>query len=170
MSRSTVVRAAVAATVPAALAVLAAPLPAAAAAPTCRTADVTIALGGIDAGAGQRYAPLTVTAHRGVSCRLSGYATGFAFTDADGNRLPTDAHAYPQDELPDVVVASAKAAEFDLHWTGIPAADGDDPDQPAPAALTLTLPGDSDPVRVPWTGGPTFAGGYLEHKPAAPRA
>ncbi|HEY3504966.1 MAG TPA: DUF4232 domain-containing protein [Actinocatenispora sp.] len=166
---STIARMALAATVPAALIGLAAPLPAAAAVPACRTADVTVALGTVEAGAGQRYAPLTVTAHRGVTCHLSGYATGLAFTDAAGDGLPTDAHAYPEDTVPDVVLGPATAAEFDLHWTGIPVADGDDPGQPAPAALTLALPGDTDPLTVAWTGGPTFDRGYLEHKPAAAR-
>ncbi|GAA3514137.1 DUF4232 domain-containing protein [Actinocatenispora rupis] len=169
MSPSTAVRLAVAATVPAAVLVLAVPRAAAADVPTCRTADVTVTLGSVEAGAGQRYAPLTVTAHPGVTCRLTGYATGLAFTAADGSALPTDPHRYPQDHVPAVVLGPTAAAAFDLHWAGVPVAEGDDPGQAAPAALTVTLPGTTDPVTVTWTGGPTFDHGYVQHKPAAVR-
>jgi len=133
----------------------------------CTAADVTISLGAVDAGAGSRYAPLLVTAHSGVVCTLSGYGTRWSFRDGQGAKLATEPHRYQADDQPTVVVTDSTPASIDLHWIGIPAADGDDSSQPAPATLHFRLPGAKADSVLPWTGGQVFDHGFLEHKPAS---
>ncbi len=146
----------------AAVTTLAAPVQAAVA--RCRADQLTVALGPVDAGAGQRYASLVVTGRLGVRCQLSGYASHLGFEDADGAALATDARRVSV-EHGAVTVTPASAASFDLHWSGIDAGDGPGED---PAALAFRLPGSDRTSTVAWTGGTVFQQGFLEQKPVAP--
>ncbi|GAA0612198.1 hypothetical protein GCM10010174_32170 [Kutzneria viridogrisea] len=127
---------------------------------TCSAADLNGTLGQIDPGVGQRASFLTLTANQGASCTLSGYLLDPRFVDGNGALLPTRAEQEGA-AAPPVTVGPGHAAELPLRWTGIPVADGDDPDAPAPAALEFSLDGVRGPVTVTWTGGHVFNGGHL---------
>lgn len=133
---------------------------------TCGSNDVSVTLGTVESGAGQRYAPLTITAKAGVTCQLSGYASGFAFRAADGTALPTDAKQAADGDQPDVTVTASAPAVIDLHWAGIDTTGSDPGIQPA--ALDLALPGTTGTTAVSWTGGTVYQNGFLEYKPVSP--
>jgi len=127
----------------------------------CSAADLTGTLGHVEAGAGQRAALLTLTARPGSTCAVSGFPQEPQFVDAVGRVLPTRGDREEEDRTPAVVLDDAHGAQLPLRWTGIPVADGDDPDAPAPAALRFVLPGVCGVITVDWTGGHVFDGGHL---------
>lgn len=122
-------------------------------------------MGEVDAGAGQRVAPLRITTISGTSCRLSGYAETLQLRADDGSPLPTRPVRTGTGVPGEVLVSGSAPAHVILEWRGIPAAEGESPDQPPPATLAITLPGTGRPLEVNWTGGPVYDGGRLSHDP-----
>ncbi len=133
---------------------------------TCRAKDVDLALGRVDSGAGQRSAPLRITAHDGVSCTMNGYPSELVFLAKDGSPMPTQPTQFADSPIETVTVRPDHPAHISLHWVGIPAGD-DSADQSAPYLLKLKLPGAADSSTVRWSGGQAFQNGSLEYKAVA---
>ena len=75
--------------------------------------------------------------------------------------LPTRPDNIDDGATPAVAIDETHTGRLSLRWTGIPVADGDDPNAPAPAGLRFTLDGVLDTVTLTWTGGKVFNTGHL---------
>lgn len=128
---------------------------------TCAAADLNATLGRIDPGAGQRASFLTLSTDTGGHCVISGHLLDPHFVDGTGAVLPTKPDNIDDGCTPAVVIDEKHTGQLSLRWTGIPVADGDDPDAPAPAGLRFKLDGVRDPMTLIWTGGKVFNGGHL---------
>lgn len=138
----------------AAQAATAAPAPAA-----CKADQVTVTVGQVDGGAGQRYADLEFTA-KGASCTLTGYISNARFIARDGSALPTAASGTPDTVAP-TTLSAGHGASVALHWSGVPA-DDESLNQAPPAYLKFRIPGDSHDLTVRWPGSPTYQHGQLD--------
>ena len=138
----------------------AAPVPAKAPA-ACKASQVALTVGQIDAGAGQRYAPLQFTVNGSTKCTLTGFISNAQFIARDGSALPTNASTW-DDTKAAVVLSAGHGAEVVLHWTGVPA-DDEGINQAAPAYLKFRIPGDNSDLTVGWPNSATFQHGWLSY-------
>ncbi|GAA1677092.1 hypothetical protein GCM10009765_28020 [Fodinicola feengrottensis] len=126
----------------------------------CKADQVTVTIGQIDAGAGQRYAPLTFSVHGTTTCTLTGFISKAEFIARDGSALPTNASHW-NDHVAPTTLSTGHDASVVLHWEGIPA-DDENIDQAPPAYLKFRIPGDSHDLTVRWPDDPTFQHGQLQ--------
>uniref|UniRef100_UPI001377D3CF DUF4232 domain-containing protein n=1 Tax=Streptacidiphilus neutrinimicus TaxID=105420 RepID=UPI001377D3CF len=81
--------------------------------PMCTTAQLTGALGGEDAGAGQLYYDVVLTNHGATSCDLDGYP-GVSVLDSHGNQVGAPATHDPR-SFSAVVLAPHASAHTTIH-------------------------------------------------------
>jgi hypothetical protein len=129
----------------------------------CHTADLAAALGRPDAGAGNRYAVLTLTNTSDRPCVVFGYG-GVQLLDAAGKQVPTRQVRDPRQKPQRVLLAPRAVAESTLHWGVVPAGNesttGDC--QPTAATLLVTPPDETEPLRIPWSFGPVCQQGRID--------
>jgi hypothetical protein len=106
-SAAAVLAVAVAGAVPAAAS---APVGRAAGTPMCTTSQLTGALGGGDAGAGNLYRYLVLTNHSSTTCHLTGYP-GVSLLDAAGKQIGAPADRQPSRYAPVVLRPGASASD-----------------------------------------------------------
>ena len=87
--------------------------PAAASTPMCATSQLTAALGGGDAGAGNLYRYLVLTNHSGTTCHVTGFP-GLSMLDANGKQIGAPA-TYQRIAYSPVVLAPGKSASDTIH-------------------------------------------------------
>lgn len=78
--------------------------------PMCTTSQLTGALGGGDAGAGNLYRYLVLTNHSSTTCHLTGYP-GVSLLDAAGQQIGTPADRQPSRYAPVVLRPGASASD-----------------------------------------------------------
>ncbi|MER7014000.1 DUF4232 domain-containing protein [Saccharopolyspora sp. NPDC000359] len=129
----------------------------------CHTSMLTGSMQNPDAGAGQRYAELTLTNSSGETCTLYGYG-GLQLVDASGHPLPTDAKRTPNPGPSLITLAPGESASATLHWTAVPheGEPTDGPCAPTPSRLEVIPPDETDPLAVTWNAGPVCGFGTID--------
>ncbi|MGW1679842.1 DUF4232 domain-containing protein [Saccharopolyspora sp. NPDC002376] len=128
----------------------------------CHTSMLNGSLQNADAGAGQRYAELTLTNNSGETCTLYGYG-GMQLVDSSGRALPTNAERTPNPGPSMISLAPGASASATLHWTVVPS-EGEPTDgqcEPTPSRLQVIPPDETDPLPVAWNSGPVCGGGTI---------
>jgi Protein of unknown function (DUF4232) len=114
--------------------------------PTCDLTDVTVSLGHVDSGAGQRYATLDF-ATTGRTCVLRNDLTDFTFftsgPEGGAQSVPADVVREAGSTDESVVLSPGSEGSLDLHWSAV-----NDPF--APTSLRFALPSDGGDVALPW--------------------
>lgn len=120
-------------------------------APTlCQTSALTVTQQVKGVAAGTRSEDLVVT-NNGGTCLIAGYP-GLVFKDASGAVLPAQIVPNTLAPLGNVVLNPGDTARSRMDLADIPL--DPDPSGPrTPATLTVTTPGSSSSVTVPWTFG-----------------
>ena len=152
-------------TIVAVLTLAAAAVPAAAASTSgvvpCRTSDLSARLGRVEAGAGQRYATLTLTNRSGHRCHTYGYV-GMQLLDSRGRALPTDVVRDHSRRPARVTLTPGGHASSVLHWSVIPSpADPHGQCGRAPRALEVTPPDETRHLTIGWTAGQVCERGQI---------
>ncbi|WP_406692895.1 DUF4232 domain-containing protein [Saccharopolyspora sp. ID03-671] len=129
--------------------------------PRCHTSQLSGSMSRVEAGAGQRYADLTLTNSSGSYCTLYGYG-GMQLVDDAGNPLPTEVTrtANPGPTL--IGLDPGESASATLHWSAVPHGDEGYPCQPTATGLEVIPPDETDWLPVPWTGDAVCGGGSLD--------
>lgn len=129
----------------------------------CHTSMLSGALHPSGAGAGQRYAELTLTNTSGETCNLYGYG-GLELVGEHGQVLPTQMERTgdPQPRL--ITLAPDESASSTLHWTVVPTGDEpvDGPCAPNPTHANVTPPDETDSLVVSWSAGPVCGHGEID--------
>lgn len=117
-----------------------------------------------EAGAGQRYAELTLTNTSGETCTVYGYG-GMQLLGADDAELPTQMERSPNPGPQVVRLAPGQSASSTLHWTAVPHEGESEqgPCQPKPVSALVTPPDERDPLTVSWDLGPVCGFGAIEN-------
>jgi len=141
------------------------PSGAAAANRPCGTPDLTVKLGQVGAGAGQRYAPLILTSKANFTCTMRGYV-GLSLTTKIGTSVPTKTVRLPG-KKPVVRLKPGQQAVTRLQWTVVATGSEpvDGPCEPNPADLFVTPPGQQLRLHVPWKNGPVCGSGKFSITP-----
>jgi Protein of unknown function (DUF4232) len=131
----------------------------------CHTGELTGSLVPGSPGAGQRYATLVLENTGGRTCTLHGYG-GIGLVDSAGSPLPTHQVRIASPAPATVTLAPHGTARSQLHWSAV-AGTGDStsgPCQPAPAALQVIPPDETDHLSVAWGQGPVCEGGTISQQ------
>ncbi|MFF5212113.1 DUF4232 domain-containing protein [Streptosporangium sp. NPDC000396] len=113
----------------------------------CRTEELRARVGTVDAGAGQRYAPLVLTNTSAKTCWVYGFV-GLVMFDGNGDALRTRARR--QNIRPQRVTLRPGAdAHARLHWTVIQS--GRETTCPASARLMIIPPDEVAHLEIPFT-------------------
>jgi hypothetical protein len=141
------------------------PSAATAATPQCTTADLAAKVGQVDAGAGQRHAPLVLTNHSGHACRTAGYV-GLQLTTAHHGKLPTST-ARSGGKTPVVTLEPGQKAVTTLGWTVIASGTEpvDGPCEPNPSDLLVIPPNQTTQTATAWKNGPVCGFGKFSITP-----
>jgi hypothetical protein len=146
-----------------------APSAASAAPPQCATADISAKVGQINAGAGQRQAPLILTNHSGHTCRTGGYV-GLQLVTANHKNLPTNA-VRVSGQTPTLTLKPGQQAVSTMSWTVI--ASGNEPvDGPCegnPSDLLVIPPNQRTQTAAAWKQGPVCGHGKISITPLKKR-
>ncbi|MFF0309455.1 DUF4232 domain-containing protein [Streptosporangium sp. NPDC004379] len=140
-------------------------LPGTAAPGRCRTGALSARVGRVDAGAGQRYAPLVLTNRSSGTCRVYGFP-GLVMIDRGGDALrtrPRRENVRPQG----VTLRPGASAHFRMHWTEVPS--GRETTCPAAARLMVIPPDETAYLTIPFTAR-VCGDGRIDLTPAAPGA
>lgn len=131
----------------------------------CHTSELTGRLVRADAGAGQRYATLTLRNSGNRTCTIHGYG-GLGLVDGSGRALPTKQVRAASPVPTTVRLAPGGTVSSDLHWGAIPGpGDNQTGDcQPTPAAVHVIPPDETTSLSVPWSLGPVCEGGTIEQR------
>ncbi|GGT05738.1 DUF4232 domain-containing protein [Nonomuraea spiralis] len=132
-----------------------------AAAPRCTAAQLQVRLGTVDAGAGNRNAPLVFTNRSRTACTLYGHP-GLIMIDKQGDTLRTRVRRTTGPKR-QVTVKPGATARTSLHWTVIET--GDEKNCPSPSRLLVIPPDEQSYVNVPFAAGPVCDGGRLDVTP-----
>jgi hypothetical protein len=145
------------------------PSAASAAAPQCTTADISAKVGQVNAGAGQRQAPLILTNHAGHPCRTGGYV-GLQLVTANHKNLPTTA-ARVSGKTQLLTLRPGQQAVSTMSWTVI--ASGNEPvDGPCegnPSDLLVIPPNQRTQTAAAWKQGPVCNHGRISITPLKKR-
>ncbi|WP_152627700.1 DUF4232 domain-containing protein, partial [Streptacidiphilus melanogenes] len=114
--------------------------------PMCTTAQLTGALGGEDAGAGQLYYDVVLSNHSTTTCHLTGYP-GVSVLDSHGNQVGAPATHDPR-AYSAVVLAPHASATTTIH-TGNRMTNDPGECRPATTALRVYPPGNRASLVVP---------------------
>jgi hypothetical protein len=114
---------------------------------------LSLAVGMVDAGAGNFEAPFTFRNNTNVSCTFLGFV-GAQLLDAQSNALPTtvvrNGPPFQNNPGPTTVqVAAGGTATFMVHWEDVPV--GGETACPTSAQLAVTPPDEFDPIILPMT-------------------
>lgn len=141
------------------------PSAASAATPQCTTADLSAKLGQVNAGAGQRQAPLVLTNHSGHTCQTRGYV-GLQLTTASGKKLPTST-ARSGGSTALVTLKPGQQATTTLAWTVIASGDEpvDGPCEGTPSDLLVIPPNMTTQTATAWKQGPVCDHGTFSITP-----
>ncbi|MEV4097329.1 DUF4232 domain-containing protein [Streptosporangium saharense] len=114
----------------------------------CRTGGLRASVGRVDAGAGQRYAPLVLTNTSGKSCWVYGFV-GLVMFDAKGDALRTRVR---RESVPAhrVTLRPGASAHARLHWATVPS--GRETSCPSAARLMIIPPDEVAHLEIPFTG------------------
>lgn len=131
----------------------------------CHTSELTGRLLTGGAGAGQRYATLTLRNSGQRTCTIHGYG-GLGLVDSAGRALPTKQERDASPAPTTVRLAPGGTVSSDLHWGAIPGpGDKQTGDcQPTPAAVHVIPPDETAFLSVPWNLGPVCEGGTIEQR------
>ncbi|GGQ10143.1 DUF4232 domain-containing protein [Streptosporangium pseudovulgare] len=143
----------------------AAALSGAAAPGRCRTGALSARVGRVDAGAGQRYAPLVLTNRSTRTCWVYGFP-GLVTLDRNGDALrtrPRRENVRPQR----VTLRPGASAHFRMHWTEVPS--GRETTCPASARLMVIPPDETAYLTTPFSAR-VCGDGRIDLTPAAPGA
>jgi hypothetical protein len=141
------------------------PSAASAAAPQCTTADISAKVGQVNAGAGQRQAPLILTNHSGHTCRTGGYV-GLQLVTANHKNLPTST-ARSGGKTPVVTLKPGQQAVTQLQWTVIATGNEpvDGPCEGTPSDLLVIPPNQTTQTAAAWKQGPVCGHGKISITP-----
>jgi hypothetical protein len=141
------------------------PATASAAPQQCTTADLSAKVGQVNAGAGQRQAPLMLTNHSGHTCRTAGYV-GLQLATASGKKLPTST-ARSGGNAPQVTLKPGQQAVTTLGWTVIASGNEptDGPCEGTPSDLLVIPPNQTTQTATPWKNGPVCGFGKFSITP-----
>ncbi|MGW0061806.1 DUF4232 domain-containing protein [Streptosporangium sandarakinum] len=131
----------------------------------CRTGALSARVGRVDAGAGQRYAPLVFTNGSTRTCWVYGFP-GLVTIDRNGDALrtrPRRENVRPQR----VTLRPGASAHFRMHWTEVPS--GRETICPASARLMVIPPDETAYLTVPFSAR-VCDDGRIDLTPAAPGA
>ncbi|MET8386019.1 DUF4232 domain-containing protein [Streptosporangium canum] len=113
----------------------------------CRTGALAARVGAVDAGAGQRYAPLVVTNRSARACWVYGFV-GLIMIDRNGDALRTRTRR--ESVQPHrVTLRPGAGAHARLHWTEVPS--GRETRCPAAARLMIIPPDEVAHLEIPFT-------------------
>ncbi|MCA2222789.1 DUF4232 domain-containing protein [Nonomuraea aurantiaca] len=104
----------------------------------CSTTQLQVRLGRVDAGAGNRYAPLVFTNRSRATCTVRGYP-GLVMLDERGDALRTRVRRTPGAH-PKVTLRPGGSARAVLHWTVVES--GGETDCPGANRLLVIAPDD----------------------------
>ncbi|MFD0890278.1 DUF4232 domain-containing protein, partial [Streptosporangium algeriense] len=129
----------------------------------CRTGSLKASIGRVDAGAGQRHAPLVLTNTSNRNCWVYGFV-GLVMFDAKGDALRTRVR---RENVPPhrVTLRPGAAAHARLHWTTVPT--GDETSCPTAARLMIIPPDETAHLEIRF-GGTVCGDGSLGITPMAP--
>ncbi|GAB2461008.1 DUF4232 domain-containing protein [Streptosporangium sandarakinum] len=131
----------------------------------CRTGALSARVGRVDAGAGQRHAPLVLTNGSTRTCWVYGFP-GLVTIDRNGDALrtrPRRENVRPQR----VTLRPGASAHFRMHWTEVPS--GRETTCPASARLMVIPPDETSYLTVPFSAR-VCDDGRIDLTPAAPGA
>ncbi|MGV9771314.1 DUF4232 domain-containing protein [Streptosporangium sp. NPDC003464] len=129
----------------------------------CRTEALAARIGPVDAGAGQRYAPLVVTNGSTRTCWVYGFA-GLIMIDRDGDALRTRTRR--ENVRPHrVTLRPGAGAHARIHWTEVPS--GGERRCPVSARLMIIPPDEVAHLEIPFTAR-VCDDGRLDITPMAP--
>ncbi|MFI6795894.1 DUF4232 domain-containing protein [Streptosporangium canum] len=129
----------------------------------CRTGALAARVGAVDAGAGQRYAPLVVTNRSARTCWVYGFV-GLIMIDRNGDALRTRTRR--ESVQPHrVTLRPGAGAHARLHWTEVPS--GRETRCPAAARLMIIPPDEVAHLEIPFTAA-VCDDGRLDITPMAP--
>ncbi|HEV8555876.1 MAG TPA: DUF4232 domain-containing protein [Actinophytocola sp.] len=129
--------------------------------PRCSAATLSGTIQPADAGAGNRYATLVVTAKS--RCTLYGYG-GLQLVDTQGKPTPTNLVRTPNPGPALVTLQPGQTAHKTLHWTVVPTGDEPvtGPCEPSSAGATVIPPDETQPFTVIYEFGPVCDHGRIE--------
>lgn len=123
-------------------------------APSCTSSQVSAEIQLEGVGLSNLWALLILT-NQGAECTLRGFP-GLRLVSADGRPLGTRVDTRtPEDQVPTVTLSYLDGAASELHWVhGRNFSEGDDGTPGSlPVSITLSLPGDTDGITMPWNFG-----------------
>jgi uncharacterized protein DUF4232 len=134
----------------------------------CHTSMLRLHVGTFGAGAGQRYAVLTLINISGVSCQMYGYA-GMQLAFTHGGEVPTNVVRTDPALERLFTLAPGHQAWTRLHWTVVPATDEASPNcQPIADYLWVTPPDETSQLGKGWLGGLVCQHGEIDILPMQP--
>ena len=119
----------------------------------CRTGELDLVLGPVDAGAGQRRGTVVLQNRGARRCSLTGFG-GLELLDAAGRPLPVALTRVGPP--PRTVTFGPRSDQIDkvISWTVVPGDGG----CVEPATVVVTPPDETTSLRAPWTYGPVCGG------------
>jgi hypothetical protein len=127
----------------------------------CSAGQLHVGLGRVDAGAGNRYAPLVFANRSRSSCTLRGYP-GLVMIDAQGDALRTRVRRTPGSR-PKVTLRPGQSARAVLHWTVVES--GGETRCPSASRLLVVPPDESTYATVGFGVGRVCDDGRLDVTP-----
>ncbi|OUC90130.1 DUF4232 domain-containing protein [Streptosporangium minutum] len=129
----------------------------------CRTGALAARVGAVDAGAGQRYAPLVITNRSARACWVYGFV-GLIMIDRNGDALRTRTRR--ESVQPHrVTLRPGAGAHARIHWTEVRS--GRETSCPAAARLMIIPPDEVAHLEIPFTAA-VCDDGRLDITPMAP--
>jgi Domain of unknown function (DUF4232) len=115
----------------------------------CHSTDLSASLGGFDAGAGNRYAVLTLTNRSGHTCVIFGYG-GVGLLNSAKKPVPTKQVRDTRKAPVRVTLKPGAGAKSQLHWSVIPSGSENQmgPCEPVASFLQVIPPDEKQPITV----------------------
>jgi hypothetical protein len=120
----------------------------------CHTSELAASLAPGDAGAGQRYATLSLTNTSSRTCTVFGYG-GLQPLDAAKRELPITLTRDTGRPAPLVRLVPGAKVGRTIHWGAVPS--GEQP-CPTPAYASIIPPDETAPLLIRWSLGPVCGG------------
>jgi Protein of unknown function (DUF4232) len=127
----------------------------------CHTSELAASFGSGDAGAGNRYATLTLTNRSARTCTIYGYG-GLQPLDSAKKQLSVTLVRDPGHAPKLVRLAPGAGVGRTIHWGVVPS--GTQTSCPTPAYASIIPPDETDPLVVAWKLGP-ICGGRIDGVP-----